>query len=652
MADTPDTEEKPVLEPVALEEKLDTEAVEAPVEDPKEAEADASVEGEGASASSAEFTEVTAPGSAGFVKPWFLKTEDIYEVVRNAAADVKVGDVVLAERAVTVVDGFAVAIAKKVLRVSETEGFSIMRRMDELMIKILQGVDVSVDVLSVKFAEAVAQLQVAVLYHAEWTSELVKEQAMQAKAAGEAMLLKMQETEQYKKLREQMDPAITGAVAVYGTADTSVRALVNKLEQDYPEAAARIKSLLVLPHPDQLSAANIIAGVNKNVVGPMVAGSSVVYGAVAPKVQAASSAVYDTTVNKVLPAAAAGTSAVVTATSAAYTTTVDAVQNRVIPATIAGAIAASTACINGSTKAYETTRDTMTNTIIPATVAGATNTYNTLQPACVSGATALYNRGTPIASALYQAALPAVAQMMERAQPFVHKAVEASAPYVSKVSEAASPVVSVATDISMPVFDKIAEAGRPFVQPALDNPYVSGAIAGTLSAAEALRRYGTPVKAPEGAAPAPPAYTEEETAAAVAASAPVEEAAAPAPAAPAPAAPAPAAPAPVEKAAASAPVEEAPAPAPAAPAPVEEAPIVPPTPPVVEKEASEPEPDSEAPAAAPEAEAGSSADSTPTKEMAAASISSPASEKKEKKDKKEKGEKKDKKGKKDKKDKK
>lgn len=460
-----------------------------------------------------------AIAAGGFVKPWFLKTEDIYEVVKNAASDVKVGDVVLAERAVTVVDGFAVAIAKKVLRVSETEGFSIMRQMDALMVTLLQGIDVSADVLTVKFAEAVAQLQVAVLYHAEWTSEVVKEQALQAKAAGQAMLLKMQETEQYQALKKRVEPAVTGVVQVYGTADTSVRALVNKLEQDYPEAAARIKSLLVLPHPDQLSASNIIAGVNTRVVVPVVAGSTAVYGAVAPKVQAASAAVYQTTVDRVIPAVSTAVTSTVSGATTAYTSTRDTMQNQVIPAAVAGAIAASTACVSGSTHAYVTTRDTVQNTIIPGAVAGATATYNTLQPACVSGATALYNRGTPVASALYSAALPVVAQMMERAQPYVHRAVTATIPYMHRVAEATKPVVDVATDISMPVIDKLAEAGQPLIQPALDNEYVSSAISKTVSAAHAIREYGTPVKTTEmesqsastaATAPAPPAYTDDD----------------------------------------------------------------------------------------------------------------------------------------------
>jgi len=569
MAESVATEEKPELEPVALEQASKvTDVVETPAE-ATEAPAEATGEAEAVS----EFTEASST-EAGFVKPWFLKTEDIYEVVKNAASDVKVGDVVLAERAVTVVDGFAVAIAKKVLRVSETEGFSIMQRMDELMVKILQGVDVSVDVLSIKFAEAVAQLQVAVLYHAEWTSDVVKEQAMQAKVAGEAMLVKMQETEQYKQIREKMDPAITGAVAVYGTADTSVRALVTKLEDDYPEAAARIKSLLVLPHPDQLSAANIISGVNTRVVAPVVAGSTAVYGAVAPQVQAGASVMYKTTVESVIPAAVAGTTAVVTGATTAYTATVDTVQNRVIPATIAGAIAASTACVTGSTTAYNTTRDTLQNTVIPATIAGATATYQTVQPACVNGATALYNRGTPVASALYTAALPMVTQMMERAQPYVHQAINATAPYVSKAAEAAQPAVDVATDITMPVIDKIVEAGKPLVQPALDNELVSGAIAGTVSAAEAVKAYSTP-----STAPAPPAYTED---------APVES---------------------------TVPAVESAAPVIESVTPVESAaPVAPPAPPAAEKE-----PEVAAPEPAPDA-APSSSESTPVKEMAAVSI--------------------------------
>ena len=65
-----------------------------------------------------EFTSNTITTSSGGEsgRPWFLKTEDIYEVVKHAASDVRVGDVVLAERAISVVDGFAMAISKNVLK--------------------------------------------------------------------------------------------------------------------------------------------------------------------------------------------------------------------------------------------------------------------------------------------------------------------------------------------------------------------------------------------------------------------------------------------------------------------------------------------------------------------------------------------------------
>ena len=98
-------------------------------------------------------------------RPWYMKTEEIYEVVKNAAVDVKVGDVVLADRALTVVDDLASRVSKKVY--PDAAEMSVVAKMDELTTAVLKGVDVHVDVLQTKCTESVESLHTVVLTKAE-----------------------------------------------------------------------------------------------------------------------------------------------------------------------------------------------------------------------------------------------------------------------------------------------------------------------------------------------------------------------------------------------------------------------------------------------------------------------------------------------------
>jgi hypothetical protein len=330
-------------------------------------------------------TEIESQPLGRVKKPWFLKTEEIYEVVKNAAVDIKVGDVVLAERAITVVDGFAVAITKKVLRVSEVEGFSIVKKMDELTIRILRNVDAGLDVFSVKFVEAVGALQSAVLTHAEWTNNAVKQRAIEARALSDQLIAQMQETEQYKRIKTSVDPAIGTITTAYGSVDTTVRAFLTRMETDYPDAAARVKSLIVLPHPELLSASSIISSVNEKVYKPALAGATTVY---------------NTAVDTAIPA-----------------------------------------CVSGATVAY--------NTAKPACISGATAVYNGASPVVSQlYATALpvvaqlMERAQPYVHRAIDVSSPYVNRAMEISKPAIDVALDMSMPVIDRLAEVSSPYVT------------------------------------------------------------------------------------------------------------------------------------------------------------------------------------------------------------------
>ena len=205
-------------------------------------------------------------------KPWFLKTEDIYEVVKHAAADVKYGDIVLAERAISVVDGFAIAISKNVLRISETEGLSIVKKMDELTTSVLKSVDNGVDILRVKLAEvklveAIEKLQAAVLVHVQWTSENVKAAALEAQkhciSVKDQVVVAYQNSENVKAVKDRLEPLAVTVSSTYVSVEERVKQYLARVSTEYPEAVATFKQYIVLPHPDMLTASSILTNVRE-----------------------------------------------------------------------------------------------------------------------------------------------------------------------------------------------------------------------------------------------------------------------------------------------------------------------------------------------------------------------------------------------------
>lgn len=198
-------------------------------------------------------------------KKWYLKTEEIYAVVKHAAADIHVGDVALAERAIEVVDNFALAISKDVLRIKEAEGLSIVKKMDEFTTSLCAAIDNGVDVYSVKFAESVEKLGNVVMTNTEWVSESVKVKATKAQEHMQAVSEKMSQgvntaysaSEPYvNRAIEVSEPYVKTGIdttkgvvtAAVGTVDDYLKAWLNKMSEDYPEAAARIRQYILTPN--------------------------------------------------------------------------------------------------------------------------------------------------------------------------------------------------------------------------------------------------------------------------------------------------------------------------------------------------------------------------------------------------------------------
>lgn len=180
--------------------------------------------------------------------PWFLKAEDLYEVVKRSLSDVTVGDVDVSGRAIAIIEGTTSAISKNILHVSNEEAGSMVNYLDNVISTNLTAFDGNVDCNRAKLATSLVALEESILSHKEHMEHVVEE-------------TRTKTMQVVSDVAGRVDTSTAKAKVLltetYETTDDYIRVWVGSVRSHYPQATSALMDLLGLYPNDAVVEENL-----------------------------------------------------------------------------------------------------------------------------------------------------------------------------------------------------------------------------------------------------------------------------------------------------------------------------------------------------------------------------------------------------------